>query len=113
MGIREEKSMREHLWYSQLDAADTAGRPVHLRTLIDGNGGGHAVAKQKLIRMLKGRDQVDGGRFNEFVANQFLGSLYLSGLHREIDYWAIYPGHSAGISNPALEPFLRLHARHF
>lgn len=105
--------LKQHLWFASLDVRDARERGVTVRAMIDGNGGGSAMLKADLIAMLKNKLPVRGGRFNEFVANHLVTSVYLSELHHAVDYWTVYPGHKAGSGNEVLGPFLEVAARHF
>ena len=101
---------KKHLWYCKLETTDQLGRRVSRRSLIDGRGAGSTALKRDLISFFK----KSGSPRNlaSFVLLHLLGSIYDEGLHREVDYWTIYPGHGGGPS-PAFAPYIDLVAKLF
>jgi hypothetical protein len=94
-------------WYWRLDATDSAGRAVTMRSMIDGNGAGIPALKDRLITFLHaGIDpRVGPLSVGEFATLHLLGSLYAEGLYERADVWTLYPSSSGGPAG-TLDPFV-------
>jgi hypothetical protein len=100
---------KRHPWYWLLDVSDNHGRPVRVRSLIDGNGAGSWQTKDWLLGLLK--DDLDRPipgtpmLLSEFVMLHLLSSVYDENLFGGSDLWTTYPGHS-GNPNVVMGRFL-------
>lgn len=107
--------MKNHLWYWKLEEMDRLGRRIKILCMIDGSAGGNREIKSYLILVLKEkRDiKVKGESFKSFLLFHLLGSIYLDGVYRGIDYWTTYPGHTQGSTNDVMGGFLEIAAKLF
>lgn len=105
--------VKEKLWYWSADQADSAGRPLQVRSLIDGNGANIKDLKSDLMTLKSGYDRPLGPiTLRQFIILQLIASMYLDGLTTNVGVWCTYPG-SAGGGNPLLGPLLDVAAKLF
>ncbi len=98
--------LKRELWYWRLDSFDGHGRPVSVRTLIDGNGAEMPGLKSDLISLKNGYNAPLGNiSLRTFLILDLLASLYLEGLCSELGVWTTYPGSRGGV-NPLSGPLL-------
>lgn len=98
---------KTHLWYARYEGHDAAGRVVHVRALIDGNGAGSPILKQLLYQTFKLRAEPEyqGVPLSKFLMMHLIASAYLDGFFsadRNRVYWQVYPGHSPTSVTPPL-----------
>lgn len=99
-------------WYGSLDREDRAGRPVRVLVLFDGGGGGKPFWKDRFLELFKLRK--DPSPFmKDFLLTHLLTSLYLTGIHRRIDAWTIYPANTVLTDNRFIDPSFGTSLSHF
>lgn len=107
--------MKTNLWHWKVDCNDDIGRHVAIYAVIDGSAAGIKELKRGLIDLLKRHYEYHTvGRISlrDFMMLHLLGSIYLSGLYQDTDWWTIYPG-SRGAPNEAMGSFLNIAAKLF
>lgn len=92
---------KQHPWHVTVEIPPPS--PLRVHALVDGRAGGKSPLKELLLETLKYRKPVEEGRLNQFLRHHLLASLYLSGLHRQVDRWTIVPGHVTRSANPFLD----------
>jgi hypothetical protein len=107
--------LKQNFWYWHLLREDGVGRSVEIFSLIDGNGAGVPRLKQHLIRVLKQKSDIliNNNSFKKFILYHLLGSIYLSGIYSNLDFWTTYPGHQQNSTNIIMEDLLDIHAKLF
>jgi hypothetical protein len=112
MSVVEHIFRKPDPWFWSLETTDQLNRPVHVHTVLDGNGAGSQTVKDRLISLLKRDHDSDLGdmRLSQFVMLHLLASIYGTDLFGGVDFWTTYPG-SAGTPNAVMGNFLDVAAK--
>lgn len=103
-----EYFLKESIWYYKVDSADSLGRPVEVRALLNPdkakNAGIHALLKEK-----KSNPDLATHLSLHLLASLYIEGLHLKGNFAKVPLWCLYPGH-AGAQTGALESFAAIGA---
>lgn len=87
--------LKEEYWGWELEKIDNQERPIKAIALLDCR----SSLRDYAVRALKYGER----QHRTFFLLHLVSSVYLSGLYREVDYWATYPSHNEGNSlNPLM-----------
>lgn len=99
--------LKEHYWGWDLERYDSTGNRLKGLAVFDCSS---SKIKQIALHVLKwGYIQ-----YRPFILNHLIASIYLSQIHKEIDFWSTYPSHNQGGSiNQIMEAHLDTVSKEF
>lgn len=98
--------LKDNFWAWKLEKYDLLGRRLRALALLD------CLSSIKDFAV----DTFKWGHIKHkaFFLNHLIASIYLSGIYKEIDFWATYPPHVVGGSlNPVMEEYLKVVSKEF
>ncbi|HZN98088.1 MAG TPA: HAD-IA family hydrolase [Gemmatimonadales bacterium] len=98
---------RQPRWHLQLDEKDGDGNPVSTKALLSARREWNAEITNAIKGVLKrgGQNRIGPVRVDDLLLFHLLTTIYLGGLHEDVDWWTVYPSSTAGKVNDILVRF--------
>jgi histidinol phosphatase-like enzyme len=101
--------LRDPQWYWRLSATDPAGLPLDVRSIVPGGKDWDPILARPTFNVLKLDSDTDFPivmKFSRFLFLYLLTTIYLDGLHDEVDSWCLIPPSGGNMHRKILSDYL-------